>query len=87
MNILENLLVFAAIVLVVHSSGAANVTTALGAQIFFWGRVAMAVGHMGGIPGLRLASCFGAWLASSSFCSRFSRRWTAIEVRDALDQV
>ena len=87
LNMLENLPVFAAIVLVVHSSGAANVTTALGAQIFFWGRVAMAVGHMGGIPGLRLASCFGAWLASSSFCSRFSRRWTAIEVRDALDQV
>ena len=35
LNMLENLPVFAAIVLVVHSSGAANVTTALGAQIFF----------------------------------------------------
>ena len=58
LNMFENLPVFAAIVLVVHSSGAANVTTALGAQIFFWGRVAMAVGHMGGILGLRPASWF-----------------------------
>ncbi len=58
LNMLENLPVFTAIVLVVHSSGAANVTTALGAQIFFWGRVAMAVGYMDGIPGLRSASWF-----------------------------
>ena len=57
LDMLENLPVFAAIGLVVHL-GAANVTTALGAQIFFWGRVAMAVGHMGGIPGLRSASWF-----------------------------
>ena len=58
LNMLENLPVSAAIVLIAHSSGAANVTTAPGAQIFFWGRVAMAVGHMGGIPGLRSASWF-----------------------------
>ena len=58
LNMLENLPVFAAIVLVVHSSGASNVTTALGAQIFFWGRVAMAVGHMDGIPELRSTSWF-----------------------------
>ena len=57
-NMLENLPISAAIVLIVHSSGAANVTTALGAQIFLWGRVAMAVGHMGGIPGLRSAYWF-----------------------------
>ena len=37
LNMLENLPVSAAIVLIVHSSGAANVTTALGAQIFFLG--------------------------------------------------
>lgn len=58
LNMLENRPVSDAIVLILHSSGAANVTTALGAQIFFWGRVAMAVGHMGGIPGLRSASWF-----------------------------
>ena len=57
LDMLENLPVFAAIVLVVHL-GAANVTTAPVAQIFFWGRVAMAVGHMDGIPGLRSTSWF-----------------------------
>ena len=58
LNMLENLPVSAAIVLIVHSSGAANVTTALGAHMFFGAGVAMAVGHMGGIPVLRSASSF-----------------------------
>ena len=58
LNMVENLPVFAAIVLVAHVAGAANATTALGAQIFFWARIVMAVGHIGGIPGLRSVSWF-----------------------------
>ena len=58
LNMVENLPVFAAIVLIAHVAGAANPTTALGAQIFFWARVVMAVGHIGGIPGLRSVSWF-----------------------------
>ena len=53
LNMVEILPVFAAIVLVVHSLGSANLTTALGAQSFFWARFAMAVGPMGEIHGLR----------------------------------
>lgn len=58
MNLVENLPAFAVIVLVAHVGGAANPMTAMGAQIFFWARIVMAVGHIGGIPGLRSVSWF-----------------------------
>tara|TARA_B100000459_G_scaffold87566_1_gene49249 strand:- start:434 stop:691 length:258 start_codon:yes stop_codon:yes gene_type:complete len=83
----ENLPVFAAVVLVVHTLGSANLTTVLGAQSFFWARVAMAVGHMGGIPGLRSVFWFVSLAGLVIILLQIFRRWTAIEVRDALDQV
>jgi len=49
LNLLENLSVFAILVLVAHVSGHANATTALGATIFFWARVAHAATYIGGI--------------------------------------
>ncbi len=55
-NLLENLAPFAALVLVAHLAGKANETTALGAAIFFWGRVAHAVVYTAGIPGVRTAT-------------------------------
>ena len=55
-NMLENLPVFVALVVVVHLSGAANETTALGATLFFWGRAAHAVIYMVGIQYLRTAA-------------------------------
>ena len=57
MNLIENIAPFAILVLVAHVAGKANATTALAAQIFFWSRVAMVVGHSAGIPFLRT----GAW--------------------------
>ena len=39
-NLIENLVPFAILVLTAHLAGKANATTALGAGIFFWGRVA-----------------------------------------------
>lgn len=53
MNLVENLAPFAILVLVAHVSGKANATTALGATIFFWGRVAHAAVYIAGIIGLR----------------------------------
>jgi uncharacterized MAPEG superfamily protein len=55
-NMLENLPVFAALVLVANVSGAANETTALGATIFFWGRVAHAAVYIAGVPWARTAA-------------------------------
>ena len=52
-NALENLPVFAAFVLVAAVSGAANETTALGATLYFWARVAHAVVYIAGVPWVR----------------------------------
>jgi len=54
-NLLENLLPFAALVLTAHVSGRANATTALGATLFFWARLAHHVVYCVGIPYLRTA--------------------------------
>jgi uncharacterized MAPEG superfamily protein len=55
-NMLENLLVFAIVVIVAHVAGRANATTALGAALFFWARLAYAILYVAGIPWLRTAA-------------------------------
>ena len=52
-NLLESLVVFAIVVLVAFVAGRANETTALGADLFLWGRVAYAIVYILGIPWLR----------------------------------
>jgi uncharacterized MAPEG superfamily protein len=59
-NMLESLVLFAALVFVAHAAGKFNATTALGAQLFFWGRLAFAVIYLLGIPVARTL----AWLVS-----------------------
>ena len=59
-NMLENLALFAILVLVAHAAGVRNAMTLLGAQLFFWGRVAHAVLYIAGIPWARTA----AWVVS-----------------------
>ena len=54
-NMLENLVLFAALVLVAIAAGRTNGTTLLGAQIFFWARLAYALAYLAGIPRLRTA--------------------------------
>jgi len=60
LNMLENLPLFAILVLVAHVSQRANAMTALGAAIFFWARIAYAGIYLAGIPWLRTA----AWALS-----------------------
>lgn len=52
-NMLESLILFAALVLTAHASGRADATTALGAQLFFWGRVVYAGLYIAGITWVR----------------------------------
>ena len=52
-NMLESLTIFAALVLVAQVAGKSNAVTALGAQLFFWGRLAYAPVYVIGIPWLR----------------------------------
>lgn len=61
LNLLESLAPFAVLVLVVHVAGKANATTALGATIFFWGRVAHVIAYTAGIVYLRTLVWFAAW--------------------------
>lgn len=52
-NMVENLAPFACLVLVAHVAGKANGMTALGAEIFFVGRLAHAIVYIVGIPVVR----------------------------------
>jgi uncharacterized MAPEG superfamily protein len=54
-NMLENLVLFAALVLTAIVAGRTNSATLLGAQLFFWARLAYAVIYVAGIPWLRTA--------------------------------
>ena len=59
-NMLESLVLFAVLVLIAVSAGKTNSTTLLGAQLFFWARLAYALVYLAGIPWLRTL----VWLAS-----------------------
>ena len=52
-NMLENLLLFAVLILVAHVTGKANEMTALGAHVFFWARVVYAGLYLAGVPWAR----------------------------------
>ena len=59
-NMLESLVLFAVLVVVAHMAGVANETTILGAQLFFWARLAYAIVYLIGIPWVRT----GLWAVS-----------------------
>jgi len=59
-NMLENLVLFAALVLAAVVAGKTNNMTLLGAQIFFWARLVYAPVYIAGIPWLRT----GVWTVS-----------------------
>ena len=58
LNMIENMVLFAALVLIAAVAGKANAATAMGAMIFFWARLAYAVIYVAGIPWLRTAAWF-----------------------------
>jgi len=55
-NMLENLVLFAVLVVAASIVGKLNATTALGAQLFFWGRLVYAPIYILGIPWVRTAA-------------------------------
>jgi uncharacterized MAPEG superfamily protein len=52
-NMLENLLLFAILVLAIEVTNKDNEQTGLGAQLFFWARCVYAIVYIGGVPWLR----------------------------------
>jgi|SRR6201996_9011100 uncharacterized MAPEG superfamily protein len=59
-NMLENLILFAALVLVAQIANKTNAMTALGAQLFFWARLVYVPVYIIGIPWART----GVWALS-----------------------
>ncbi len=59
-NLLESLVLFAALLLAAQSAGISNAQTVLGAQLFFWARVVHAGLYIAGTPWARTA----AWAVS-----------------------
>jgi len=59
-NMLENLVLFAALILIAVVANKTSDMTLLGAQIFFWARLVYAFVYLAGIPWLRT----GVWLVS-----------------------
>jgi uncharacterized MAPEG superfamily protein len=59
-NMLENLLLFAVLVLAVEVTNKDDEMTGLGAQVFFWARCVYAIVYIGGVPWLRTI----VWAAS-----------------------
>lgn len=59
-NFFETFPLFAAVVLVAHVSGRANEATAIGAQLYFWGRVGYLGASLAGLFWVR----FAVWMVS-----------------------
>ena len=59
LNMSENLLPFACLVLIAYSSGRAGDLSALGAQVFLLSRLAYALLYLGGVKVLRSLAYFG----------------------------
>jgi len=57
-NMLENMVLFIALVVIAAAAGKANALTAMGAMIFFWARLAYAIVYLIGVPWLRTAVWF-----------------------------
>jgi len=60
-NLLESLVLFAILVLIAQAMGTTTEQTVLGAQLFFWARVAYVPVYLFGIPWLRT----GVWAVST----------------------
>mgnify|MGYP002622014609 CR=1 FL=1 len=52
-NAIENLVVFAALVLIAHAAGVSNDTTVLAAQVYFWARLVHVIAYTLAIPWVR----------------------------------
>ena len=61
-NAVENLVLFATLVLVAHAAGISNETTVLVCKVYFWARVVHVVSYTLGIPWVRTLSFAAGWV-------------------------
>lgn len=62
-NSVENLVLFATLVLVAHAANVSNTTTVLVCQVYFWARVVHLAAYTLGIPWVRTLSFGIGWIA------------------------
>ena len=63
-NAVENLVVFAAVVLTLNTVGISNDTTVLACQVYFWARLAHFLVYGFGIPFVRTLTYFAGWICT-----------------------
>jgi uncharacterized MAPEG superfamily protein len=61
-NAVENLVVFASLVLMLNAVGISTETTVLACQVYFWARVVHCIVYGAGIPWVRTLSFAVSWL-------------------------
>jgi uncharacterized MAPEG superfamily protein len=61
-NAVENLVMFAALVLILHVLGISNATTIMACNLYFWARLVHYLVYTAGIPWLRTLSFAVAWI-------------------------
>lgn len=62
-NSVENLVLFATLVLIAHAAGISNETTVLVCKVYFWARVVHLVSYTLAIPWVRTLSFAVGWLS------------------------
>lgn len=62
-NAVENIVLFATLVLVANAVGISNETTVLVCKVYFWARVVHLVSYTLGIPWVRTLSFLAGWIA------------------------
>lgn len=60
-NAVENLVVFASLILVANAAGISNAATVSAAAVFFWARLVYAIVYSAGVPWLRTLSFAVSW--------------------------
>ena len=63
-NMVENIIPFAAVVLVAHAAGISNESTVLGAQLFFVSRILHAIVYTLGVPWVRTLAYAGGLIGT-----------------------
>ena len=62
-NAVENLVIFATLVIVAHLAGISNDVTILAVKVYLFARIGHAIFYAAGIPWLRTLIFFPSWLA------------------------
>ena len=66
-NAIENLVVFAVLILVAHAVGLSNSTTVFAASLYFWARLIHVLAHTVALPWVRTLAFVGGFAAQAIF--------------------